>query len=385
MKSTCDSENYNVGHDGHREDESDSASILEDVTLLLSDQAGPTLFDLARDERWEDLLDRLENTPPHVIRDQTDASADYDDIPADTILHVVAGMERVPIKVVETILGRILTIESSIATIRNALQQTPLHIAVFSIPERTDVIERLHHACPENVQARDSLRLRPIDIITERIIMLEEVIKYSTREEVDWGDMIRRFWESVGVLVGASTGGGCSVDDDRDNGKSPLLLHACLRSKDVPFALTDRAMKHNKGQLQLTDENGDLPLHIVSRIPPPVQQRARNTPGDDVSEDDDDNNDDGEGDFLNRILSCYPKAAAHYNNSNELPLIVAIGSGRKWNSGISRLLEVNPSAIQDAQLPLSVFPFLLERLSCQPDIIFRILQSLPDIFLYRRD
>lgn len=396
MRSTCESANDDAGHDRHGDDESDhsqsTASNLADETLILSDHQGvPTLFDLVREERWEVMSERLENTPPIVVRDQTDPSDNEDDAPGDTILHVVAGMERVPVQVVEKIISRILTIESSIASLRNCLQQTPLHIAVFSIPERTDVIERLYHACPENVQARDALRLRPIDIITERIIMLEEVIKYSTREEVDWDGMIKRFWESVGVLVGASKSGQCSKDgndDETTRTTSPLLLHACLRSKDVPFALTDRAMKHNKGQLELVDDNGDLPLHTVSRIPPPVRRRATSNPEeeeDDDDDSDDEDDDNGEGDFMNRILSAYPQAAAQYNHAHQLPLIVAIESGRKWNSGISRLLEVYPSAIQDAHLPLNIFPFMFERLSSQPDITYRILQSLPDVFLYNRD
>ncbi len=359
--------------------------FLTEMDLLVFDSHAPTLFELARETNWDELLYRVEMMPSCFIREQTDPIMED----GDTLLHLVAGMDNVPISVVETIVRHTITKESNLASLRNQSQQTPLHVAVSLIPERTEVIQCLYQACPESVHARDSQQLRPIDIITERIIMLEEVIKYSTKDvKKDWQDMICSFWQSVSVLVGAtpSTTKHHSRLNESHTQATTLLLHSCLQSKDVPFALTERAMTHSKAQLLLPDDNGDLPLHIVSRIPPQVQSHTRSSL-DDYDQDQDDESesesDNGEDDFLNRVISLYPAAAFRYNNEQQLPLIVAIQAGRKWASGISSLLQANPGAIEDVQLPLNVFPYLLELLlSSRQDTTFRILQSQPELFLH---
>lgn len=407
-----------------------TASVNDDhpPSMIDDDDGGPVLFHLARNEKWEELIDRLNDTSPDVIREQTDPVSE-DEEEKDSILHIVAVMESVPVKVVETILDRTsssrggrrqqpaassrgeqeecVSSMSSLAAKQNHLQQTPLHLAVVSMPERTDVIERLYQACPESVHARDALRLRAIDIITQKIIMMEEVIKYSRRnEEEECQKMLNCLWKTVRVLVGATTTSSrvriansdisststAGVANNSDNAmvgvvaEPTFLVHACLRTKEIPFALTERAMKHNQDQLAAPDVNGDLPLHVVARIPPPVKgsSTAQTTSSTTPPQDDEDGeeNDEDEGDFLERVIHLYPNAAFHFNNEQQIPLTVAIQSGRRWNSGISLLLQVNPSGIEEVRFPLNVFPFLLELLCKQPSTMYQVLQSQPGLFLY---
>jgi hypothetical protein len=383
-------DNANDGREGNLRDEQPTTAAA-DPSAVDQDGRGPFLFYLARRAKWDDLISRLEITPPDVIREQNDPiSEDGEEI--NSLLHIVAVMENVPLKVVETILDRTSrqqdTIDgesvSSIGARKNQLQQTALHLAVMSMPERTDIIECLYHACPESVHARDYLRLRPIDIITQKIIMMEEVIKYSRmNEEEECRKMLGGLWRSVSVLVGAT--GTRQEHGIRENNASiepTFLVHCCLRSKEVPFALTERAMKHNKQQLAAPDANGDLPLHVVARIPPLVQRTAQAPSTED--EDEEDERDDDEGDFLERVIDLYPEAACHFNNEQQIPLVVAIQAGRKWNSGLSLLLQVNPGGIEEARIPLNVFPFFLELLCKQTSTVYQVLQSQPGLFLYSR-
>jgi hypothetical protein len=393
----------NEGREGNLSDEQ-PRTTAENPSLAAGQ--GPFLFHLARQQRWDDLIGRLDTTPPGVIREQTDPIAEEDDEEErDSLLHIVSVMETVPLKVVETILDRTSSspqnqdasgdesssILPSLAARKNHLLQTALHLAVVAMPERTDVVEYLYHACPASAHARDALRLRPIDILTQKIIMMEEVIKYSRRnEEAECRKMLDGLWRTVSVLVGATgrrqdcsgangggagSGGGGGAGEN--NAMEPkFLVHACLRSKEVPFALTERAMKHNQDQLATPDANGDLPLHVVARIPPPVNRRTAQTETEDENE-----NDDDEGDFLERVIDQYPEAAFRFNNERQIPLIVAIRSGRKWNSGISLLLQANPGGIEEARIPLNVYPFFLELLGKQTSTIYQMLQSQPGLFL----
>ena len=350
------------------------------------DDDGAILFHLARQERWEQLLSRLKSVSPEALWHSTDPTSEYDD-EQDNILHAVTGILNVPVGIVQAILDRatatndrkshntystmqcnIDLTSTNLAAKRNHLQQAPLHVAVVTMPERTEIIECLYRACPDSVQARDSLRLRPIDILTQKIIMMEEVIKYARKkhEKEEGKEMLNGLWDAVHVLVGANSG-------------STYLVHACLRTKEVPFALTERAMKYNEEQLALPDSNGDLPLHVVSRIPPPIHPRSQAASSEETSQEVE--TEDDEGDFLERAIGLNPEAAYRFNNDQQLPIAVAVRAGRKWNSGIFDLLRANPSGIEGLHLPLNLFPTLIELLTFQPSTLFRMLQSLPGLFM----
>jgi hypothetical protein len=86
---------------------------------------------------------------------------------------------------------------------------------------------------------------------------------------------------------------------------------------------------------------------------------------------------------LERVLALYPDAACIFNDDQHIPLMVAIQAGRFWQSGVFRLLETNPAGIQELRLPTTVYPYLFEHLADHPDIAYRIIQSMPGMFLGR--
>ena len=192
-----------------------------------------------------------------------------------------------------------------------------------------------------------------------------------------------------------------------DSERQPMI-HSCLRAVNFPFALTERAMKRYPEQLSQADVYGDLPLHIVAgRTPPSMSTAASTTTAttaatsrfgqeeDDHDEhdhdeegeesdndDDDDEDDDDENAFLDQLISLYPQAASIWNRNGQIPLTVAINSGRRWNSGISRLLEAHPAGIEDQGLPLELYHLLYAQVVRHGHMstLYGMLRAKPELF-----
>lgn len=185
-----------------------------------------------------------------------------------------------------------------------------------------------------------------------KIIMAEEVVKYvnNTGEA-----LLDELWETASILARYA---------NSRQGQLELqpTLHACLKIFDFPFALKERALKRYYQQLTKPDAAGDLPLHVIARQTPPIESGV---------------DEDYELDFLNRVLMLCPAAAAHWNNEHRTPLYVAIQSGRKWNSGVQRLLDANPAGMGNVQLPRACFPYLLEKLKLST--LYGIIVAQPEL------
>jgi hypothetical protein len=285
------------------------------------------LLRLARLEAWEELIVSLQASSSETILFVVEESMDEEGGPSDimdpevtSLLHVVCTSANVPLLVVEMILD-LSGGPPSVATIPNHLQQTPLHITLHFIPERTDIVDCLVRAAPEGVHLRDTHEyVRPIDILYQKLIMREEVIKlvssHSDEEEMDYlyGDL-DDLWETAKILAQASCSNATNhkmmCNDTPPPPRPPQpIVHSCLLVKDFPVALTERAMKRYWKQLRETNADGDLPLHVIARVSPPPKGE-----GDDDEEDEED---DDEGDFLDRVVSLYPllkeiiKAKSHW-------------------------------------------------------------------------
>ena len=325
------------------------------------------LFRLARDCSFDELQRNLHASTSDIIRNAVDDSMNNSDEEL-SLLHVVVTCSQVPVEIVETILE--LTSSSgenpSMATIRNHVQQTPLHLTIYIVPERTDIVRCLLRIAPETAHFRDALHLRPIDIMCQKIIMVEEVIKYSHQNR----DILDQFWETVNALAQASC---CSVIHNKTNNHNNInlteqqpIVHACLMAKDFPFALTNRAIKRYGKQLRQPNSDGDLPLHVIAKLPPPPKGEEE-----DVE------------DFLEQVVSLYPAAAAQLNRQGQTPLVLAVESGRKWHSGIARLLEAHPAGIDGLRVSPSLYPVLFERLwqSGQTCTLYGIIQEEPELFI----
>ena len=380
------------------ENQSKDGKDVASPPLPLQEQSGVRpamiLFFQARVGNWDEFLVQLERVDPVDIRDACSPFVSSE--PGENILHFLVSDWSVPLNVVESILrvtqddGSGGQVGNSIVLAQNQRSQLPLHLATKKNPTRFDVIKSLYDANPGTAKMRDDRQLRPIDEITSNIIMMEEVVKYSKNDEkMEHKQTLKSLWTTAQVLVGAGTGmeDDCSTDGQVGK-KATFLVHACIQSGQVPFSLTERAMKYNKDQLALPDGNGDLPLHIVARIPPHFAPLRDGASGDDDSDDDSDDGsdeieqEDDEGDFIQHILSLYPDAACAFNHDEKIPLVIAIQSGRLWRSGVFLLLSAHPAGTQELKLPTTIYPFLFERLTDHPDTVFRILKSMPGLFVH---
>jgi hypothetical protein len=362
-------------------DDNIEGNVSGESQLPMSEPSQHTkLLRLARLEAWAELIVNLQASSSETILFVVEESMDEEGGPSDTmdqevtsLLHVVCTSANVPLSVIEMILD-LSGGPPSVATIPNHLQQTPLHITLHFIPERTDIVECLVRAAPEGVHLRDTQHLRPIDILCQKLIMMEEVIKYADSSQYsDDEEQVDDLWKTAKILAQASCSNANShqMCDDTPPRPQPIV-HSCLLGKDFPFALTERAMKRYWKQLREANADGDLPLHVIARVSPPPK-----------GEGDDDEEDDDEGDFLDRVVTLYPQAASQGNHQGKIPLVVALESGRQWNSGIARLLEAHPPGIEDLQIPPQVYPLLFARLSkCgKTSTLYGMIQAKPELFL----
>ena len=406
--------------------------------LIVIIQSLPSNF--VRDAREGDVVgdDQYTSSTLRVDSDDDDDDVEYD--ASSTILHVVLQScstsdeqsSLLPLQVIETILKTCNELNYQ----KNSFQQLPLHLAVLYMPYRTDIIQCLmdNSNNPSNLVSQiDEIQQKPIDILCRRILMLEERNKYCHRRHKTLKERQQKeletnqIWETVGIvskasiLISSSSSPSRSVistdcndvDSDTTNNKNQRIhntttnqrqqqsiLISCLLAKDyLPFALTDRAIRRFKDQmLEPNNDDGDLPLHVIAGMSLPQQHRRHEEQteehNDDLENDSDSDGDDGDdeegSDHFDQVLSSCPEAATKRNKQSQTPLMVTIAVGqRKWNSGVYKLLKAHPSGLHDLDLPLQLYPNILERLAqsttpeCQEEqqtIIYEILNSNPELY-----
>ncbi|KAG7359876.1 ankyrin repeat domain protein [Nitzschia inconspicua] len=178
-----------------------------------------------------------------------------------TLLHATLqskGNKRLPLDIIQCIVDMSGV---DMVTYQDENGATPLHLAISELPRRIDIIQYLLRKAPENVLKENDLHLRPIDLMSHKIIMGEEGVRYDG-ENYTQDHELGPMWEAVDCLVKAST------DPNNYDTLDTPLLHSCLTSNDFPFALMQRAIERYADQLEIPDENGDLPLHLVVSRPP---------------------------------------------------------------------------------------------------------------------
>ena len=209
------------------------------------------------------------------------------------------------------------------------------------MPERSDIASYLIEEAPQIVTQRNTLQYRPIDLVSHRIMMMEEHMKYADeglkeRCRID----LEKFWDTVHLLARNSS------EVDFRSRQQPLV-HSCLQSPGFPRSLIQRAVKRYSDQLNVANEERNLPLHLIAMTPSVTDE-------DDFDEADD---------FFRTILRHNIAAATILNNDGLSPLALAIQSGHNWGSGMIRSsLSLTPFSIGTLDLPAKILPFLLARL-----------------------
>mmetsp|Transcript_19763 Transcript_19763/g.30497 ORF Transcript_19763/g.30497 Transcript_19763/m.30497 type:complete len:321 (-) Transcript_19763:118-1080(-) len=311
-------------------------------------------FCIAREGDWENLVHELKQESS-VNPDRESLLSPKDDVNRENILHQVCYNSSVTAIVIETVLD---IGGPQLAAEQNYLGQTPLHIYLTCTHGGASVAvcRALVIAKPETVRIEDNEYLRAIDVLYQKIIMKEERARYQPEEKQSLEDL----WANARIIVEAFR--------PTFSGQQSLpMVHACLEiGEDCPFALWERALQQFPDDIFEPGENGNLPLHIAASTSPP---------------------DELEVDLLNEILKLFPKAASIRNNKDQLPLDLAISSGRTWRSGIGLLLDAYPLAIDDHIQP-NEYPLILSHFSSSSskrNILFQLLLGKPDLFVQAKN
>jgi hypothetical protein len=345
------------------------------------------LFHLARDHLWDELKGRVNGTPPNVVRYAIEDTED-----CLSLMHTVisSGDVTVPVDVLRCIEERASctgtaavadqdsppNAVATMAALTDSSGDTPLHKTVHHMPERYDVASFLVERAPTTVLARNRMNYRPIDLLSHRIIMMEEVTKYS--KKINLENELEQMWQTVLCLTHSSR-------PDSMDFQQPLV-HSCLVSPGLPNSLLQRAVQRYPEQLREPNVAGDLPLHLAAKLPPPRRGSAGGNSNDAsngaaaASADDGGNNDND--DLFIFLLVRYREAASVLNHRGLSPMELAVQHGHGWESGTIRsLLDVYPAAVCHLRLPPKVLPFLLERLvrENRRKEAFAILRAVPPV------
>jgi hypothetical protein len=283
----------------------------------------------------------------------------------------------------------------SLAALTNEYHDTPLHQICTTMVQRTDLVQYLITQYPEAVLMKNNLHYRPIDIVSNRIIMLEEVIKYRsdvaiTTTHVGLPSEMDLMWETVYELAKAAvvnTAKNQSAADSfqqqhQQQQQQPQPrsdeLHTFVKCTGFPICLFQRALKRYSHQVHKevdNDTDKNRLLHIIVRTPPRrsrstvLSSPSRNNDSDnDNGSDDDGDDDDEESDTSNRelfpyILKADLKAASVVNGHGQIPLEVAVRAGHSWSSSfVQALIKTYPEGLNMLNLLPSVISYVLERL-----------------------
>lgn len=160
------------------------------------------------------------------------------------------------------------------------------------------------------------------------------------------------FWKKTSLLIQTEYTGNVllDVDDDVDNA---YIVHACAGIDGCPPALLEYAMLLHPEQLMIPDENCQLPLHIAASRSDTI--------------------------ILTDILGACPGASKMRNRRGQLPIELAVESGRQWTDGVGQLLEANPGSLEVLNIDERVYPLIWSRLSGGSNAIFESMRARPSV------
>jgi hypothetical protein len=280
--------------------------------------------------------------------------------------------------------------------------QTPLHLATIQTCHPR-VLHALTNVAPHCAHFLDDTQRRPVDHLSQKIVMMEERAKYHQHNHRDRSrinqsrpyhasqnnplleegmereeELMNNLWECVRILAIA-----LGTEEEGEQLAGRPIFHACLLARDFPTALMERVLRRYPEQLQLTDANGNLPLHLIAarrRIPSNNDNTSTTERVDD--------NDYDDLELQAKILSLYPDAAQRRNHLGQCPMDVAIASGHGWSHGVRLLLQAFPEALVGRDdILLEHYPMILSRFMQNDDknavgtfLMYSLLRATPALF-----
>lgn len=340
----------------------------------------PTLYNLTSDLIWPDVIYRARSHPEEVCwRDDNggtalhhscrhqysvdvvremlkskDAVACIQDKFGSTPLHIAcwSGSSEIVRLLVDTY--------RDAASAQDKKGRTPLHVACSACPPPSvGTIEALINADPEVINIPDSLGQTPLSLLCarhdSRLNMALDMINRGLSSAEIVNDILGAFWRQLCLLLKAN------VRKCFSSGDEWRLLHALTTIPDCPRVLFQLAMKLYPEQVE-ESLNGSLPLHYAAECPTSLI--------DDIHQD---------GYYVCSLLLLFPKASKVPNLAGQLPLHIAVASGKSWDGVVEKLFSLFPSALMMKDGKSCLYPFMVAALP-KPDHCLRKLEvDLADV------
>jgi hypothetical protein len=359
---------------------------MSDSPVSVSISTTEDLLTLIHNEDWEAVTLWIPRIADLKYND--DSGID----PRFLVLTSLCQSAKAPLYLYQDILSRIDLSDTKRPFMRTLLHhwlETSFHTG------SPQVVSIILEADPQSIHVNDLEGLRPIDIVTQMILMWEERSKYSNQDSLTEDssvvlrvnnlhathssidkNMIKRkredSWESVRRILVAHAQ---SVHKRIAIPPDLPLVHASLASSpDIPYALVERVLRlyGPKSWLSMAAPLG-TPLHWIAA----TRETEQQTPAINMSNayspyspiDDE---------WLVRVLDSCPSAAQCINQTGQSALETAWAARRTWSTGCRDLLEANPSVLCKYKSQWSfLLPVLVQKSATS--IVWSLLVLHPEI------
>ena len=275
-----------------------------------------------------------------------------------TILHhALARRDRAPLGVVHGLLAAY----PLAASLRTVTGQTPLSIACWRRVS-AETLEAVANADPSATGIPDKRGTYPLEALWE-----------SYRNSFPQTDGI---WRKMCVLI--------RVSYHASPGSSHHILHAAAGTPwCCPLPVLRIAVNRCSTELHEKDDLGRLPLHVAatSTLSPPIELLEPEIGNLSTIK-----KNKGETD-IDILIRAYPESACLPDDSGQLPLLLAIRSGRMWNFGLSSLVTAFPEALQTREPRTGLFPFQYASTysTTSTEVVFNLLKAAPHLIFSEAD
>ena len=316
-----------------------------------------TLFELVEDRRWEEVIDRVQKHPEEASLKNSEGG---------TALHE-ATMNDAPLDAIDALLKAY----PEATLVQDSDGWTPLHTSCY-FDASYETVQRLVEANLAAVHVFDEENRLPLHLIHEVISLrwdseVREALhsEYVTdiRNVLNDEDLLR-VRAKAKLLVKAAYHG--SIENPLPGNKVWRPLHACAGVDRCPVSLMELATKGNSHLLKESDEDGNLPLHIAAanlKFTDDKRERFNS---------------------VAYVVAEYPEAATVRNKKGDLPLHLAVRSGKTWEQGVESILNAYPGAVLERDTKFGLYAFKVAAIVGKGSLeslttSFHLLRAFPEL------
>lgn len=322
-------------------------------------------------------------------------------------LHITCSSQHASVHVIQVLLeGGI----QSQTEMRDVDGDTPLH-AACRCGAPIEVVQVLLQANPKAVNERDYEGLTPLLRLWVRyfVILGDDVIQ-NVKGPGDLTGELGEAWSKTELLLRYAYHGQQKTEELSNGGipgitkgmspqlgpyQSPFQAVHAAAAVDCPRPVVKIATIIYPNQIDEKNEAGLTPLMIAASAPIfkvrdlsdegyLLEDRIHGDVSDeDVNnqEDDDNNNNNAtqQASVIEILLEASAESACVTNPEGQLPLHLALESGKRWNQGVKHLIASYPDALNVVDYKSGLAPFMLAAEGAKADLstIFEVIRTNP--------